>query len=280
MDKQIETVGKNMKIKDIKTIWEVPKYLPSVQPCLTDESIAQAEKKIGYKLPNEYLELLKIQNGGYIRVALKDTPHTQIFGIGPYYPSITDFECLSDCEDVSFDTKGLFPFDGDGHWNICLDYRKNKFLPEVTYIDKESDDEWLIAPTFKEYLMLLELEMENSYVIETNDTIDAVLLKISVAAKIEIEEPDYWAYGYPVYRSRFKDSWIWISPNTVPGGFIREDDERYIKLKSQMETTALRYPEIPESSLLISVSEAHVRQELFTKLATGGIKIKALEAYF
>jgi hypothetical protein len=268
-----------MKEKDRKTIWRVPKYLPYIQPSLTDEIIEQAEKKIGYKLPKEYLELLKIQNGGYIRFALKDTPHSQISGIGPYYPSITDFDWLSEYDDLSFDIKGLFPFDGDGHWNICLDYRKNKIDPEVTYIDTESDYEKHIATTFNNYLHLLEIETENEYVIETNSNIDTLLKQISETANIEFEEPDYWAHGYPVFRGNLKDSWIWISPNISPSGFIREDDERYIELKSQMETTALRYPEIPESSLLISVSEEHVRQELFTKLTTSGIKIRELKEY-
>lgn len=268
-----------MKEKDIKTIWQVPKYLPYIQPSLTDEIIEEAEKKIGYKLPKEYLELLKIQNGGYIRFALKDTPHRQISGIGPYYPSITDFDWLSDYEDLSFNIKDLFPFDGDGHWNICLDYRKNKLNPEITYIDTESDYEKLIAKTFNDYLNLLEIETENEYVIETNSNIEDAIKQISETAKIEFEEPDYWAHGYPVFRSNFKDSWIWISPNIAPSGFISEDDERYNELKSQMETTALRYPEIPESSLLISVSEEIVRQELFNKLTTSGIKIRELKEY-
>jgi hypothetical protein len=268
-----------MKEKDLKTIWQVPKYLPYIQPDLTDEIITNAEIQIGYKLPKEYLDLLQIQNGGYIRFTLKDTLHRQISGIGPFSPSITDYEWLSDYEDLSFDIKDLFPFDGDGHWNICLDYRKNKIEPQVTYIDTEFDHERLIAPTFTTYLNLLEIDTENEYVIETNSSIDKMLKQISDTAKIDFEEPDYWAHGYPVYRSNYKDSWIWISPNIAPSGFIREDDERYLELKSQMEISALRYPEIPESSLLISVSEESVQKELFAKLTTVGIKIKELKEY-
>ena len=268
-----------MKKKDLKTIWRVPKYLPYVQPDLTDETIADAENEIGYKLPKEYLDLLKIQNGGYIRFTLKDTLHREISGIGPYFPSITNFEWLSEYEGLSFDTRGLFPFDGDGHWNICLDYRNNKIEPEVTYIDIESDYEKLIAPTFRDYLNLLELETENKYVIETDSSVDKILKLISDTAKIEFEEPDYWAHGYPVFRSNYKDCKIWISPNIAPSGFIRKNNERYLELKSQMETTALRYPEIPESSLLISASKKNVQEELFTKLAKGGIKIRELKEY-
>jgi hypothetical protein len=39
-----------MKLKDIATIWQVPKYLPDVQPSLTDEILKEAEKLIGGKL--------------------------------------------------------------------------------------------------------------------------------------------------------------------------------------------------------------------------------------
>lgn len=268
-----------MKEKELKTIWKVPKYLPYVQPGLTNEIIENAEKKIGYKLPKEYLDLLKIQNGGYIRYTLKETLNREIYGIGPFYPSITNFEWLSEFDDLSFDTNGLFPFDGDGHWNICLDYRKNKIEPEITYIDTESDYERPIAPTFKEYLNLLELETHNVYVIESNSSIDEILKQISDTAEIKFEEPDYYAYGYLVYRSKYKDSWIWISPNLVPAGFVRENHELYEELKSQMAPTALRFPEIPGKSILIQVSEESVRIELFTRLENAGIKIKDLKEY-
>ena len=216
-----------MKIKDIKSIWQVPKYLPFIQPDLTEDLIKQAELKIGFKLPEKYLELLKFQNGGYIRFTLKDTIHRQIFGIGPNYPSIIDYEWLKDYEDLSFDTINLFPFDGDGHWNICLDYRKNKINPEITYVDLEEDFEKLIASNFDEYLNQLELETGNEYVIETNYTIESTIQKISEIAKIEFEEPDFWTQGYPIYRSNFHECWVWISPNNVKSSFIRENDPRY-----------------------------------------------------
>ncbi len=72
------------------TIWQVPAYLPYLQPELTDDAIAAAEKAIGYTLPAEYLELLRIQNGGYIRLSLPEMVHDSIAGIGPYFPSLTD----------------------------------------------------------------------------------------------------------------------------------------------------------------------------------------------
>lgn len=62
------------------TIWRVPAYLPYLQPPLTDEAVATAEKQIGYKLPSEYLNLLRKQNGGYIRFSLPEMVHDTIAG--------------------------------------------------------------------------------------------------------------------------------------------------------------------------------------------------------
>lgn len=75
-----------------ETIWRVPAYLPYLQPPLADEVVALAEKEIGYKLPEEYLNLLRKQNGGYIRFSLPEKVHDTIAGIGPYYPSLTKFD--------------------------------------------------------------------------------------------------------------------------------------------------------------------------------------------
>jgi hypothetical protein len=267
-----------MKVKDIKTIWRVPRYLPYVQPTLTDETIREAEKQIGQNLPKEYVELLKIQNGGYIRFTIPDTPHSQIYGIGPYFPSITQFEWLKEYEGtVSYKLDGLFPFDGDGHWNICLDYRKNKFDPEITYIDTESDYEKNIAKTFQEYLNILVLDADGEFFIETDLQIEEVVDLISKTAKINFEKPDYFAHGYPIYRSKYKDSWVWVSPNKAPSAFIREGEDRYEEMKSLMNTTALRFPELSETNLLISVSDQHKQQDLFDTLTRKGIKIKELK---
>jgi hypothetical protein len=74
------------------TIWRVPAYLPYMQPPLTDEAIAAAEQGIGCALPVEYLNLLRQQNGGYIRYELPEMVHHLIAGIGPHYPWLRRFD--------------------------------------------------------------------------------------------------------------------------------------------------------------------------------------------
>lgn len=269
-----------MKEDDIKTIWQVPKYLPYVQPNLTDDIIANAEKKIGYKLPKEYVDVLKIQNGGYIRFRLPETLNEQIYGIGPFFPSLTDYDWTDYKGTVGFKLTGLVPFDGDGHWYLCLDYRQNNTQPEITFIDTESNYEKPIAKTFQEYLKLLEIDTDNEFVIETNFTIEELVKKISSITDIKFEEPDSFAHGYPIYRSKYNDSWVWISPNKVPSGFIRESDDRYQELKSQMLPTSLRHPEISSDFIFITVSDDLQRQDLFDILTRQGIKISEAKTYF
>lgn len=269
-----------MKKDVINTLWRVPKYLPYVQPNLTDDILDNAEKKIGYMLPKEYVDILKIQNGGYIRFKLPETLNEQIYGIGPFFPSLTDYDWTDYEGTVGFELTGLVPFDGDGHWFLCLDYRHNITQPEITLIDTESDYEKPIAKTFQEYLKLLEIDALNEFVIETNITIEELVTKISTLADIKFEKPDSFANGYPIYRSKYNDSWVWISPNKVPSGFIRESEDRYEELKSQMLPTSLRHPEIFSDYIFINVSDDLQRQNLFAILTRHGIEISEARTYF
>ena len=262
-------------------IWQTPKYLPYMQPALTDAILADAEKLIGHKLPAEYIALLRIQNGGYIRYTIKETGHSVIAGIGPYCPSITDDHDWSESEDwdLSFQLDGLIPFDGDGHWHICFDYRNQRVEPAITLIDIESDREQAIAKNFKEYLALLVLEVEDEYVIETSLSVDAAVEQVAVIATIDFEAPDAWAHGYAIYRGKYKDKWVWISANKVPSGFVRSDDKRYDELRLQMETSALRFPEISENALLISTSDEKATKSLIGLLTKNAWSIQPLTAY-
>ncbi|MBC7756470.1 MAG: SMI1/KNR4 family protein [Bdellovibrio sp.] len=267
-------------------IWQSPKYLPYVQPTLTDAILADAEKQIGYKLPAEYIDLLMIQNGGYIRYTIKETVHSLIAGIGPYYPSITNLPDWSESEDwgLSFKLVGLIPFDGDGHWHLCFDYRNQPVEPKITLIDIECDREELIAKNFKEYLSLLVMQVEDDYVIETSLSVDAAVEQVATIskaaiAKIDFEAPDAWAHGYVIYRGKYKGKWVWISPNKAPSGFVRSDDKRYDELKSQMETSDCRFPELPDNALLISTSDDKTTKALLKLLTENGLKIAALTTY-
>lgn len=243
-----------------ETIWRVPAYLPYLQPPLTDDVVASAENEIGYKLPCEYLNLLRKQNGGYIRFSLPEMVHDTISGIGPYFPSLPRFDWDECQEHVSYPLQGLVPFDGDGHWALCLDYRKNSQIPTITYADVECDWESHVADSFTDYLGMLRIRVGDELVLEKIRNIDDVKRQLSSVLGVEFEKPDTWAYGYPTQRAflgRIDDIplSLWISPNTVPRGFVRNNDRRYSQLKDLMPGLADRFPNLPEGSYILSVSD-------------------------
>ena len=270
---------KVMNERDIPSIWEAPAFLPYIQPPLTPEAIADAEAKIGYPLPKEYIDLLYMQNGGYIRYSIEDTGHRVIHGIGPYYPCLTDFDWLKEYDGaVSYDVNDLIPFDGDGHWAICLDYRKDKSEPAITYIDTESDYEKTIAADFKEYLRQLVISTEWELVSDTGLSMQELAKQasdiLSTAFNRRWEES-----GSEFYNAAYQEGYVTINSNKVPAGFLRPEEtcyEGYLSLKNEWTT---KYPNVPGEALLINVS-THNIEKVFRELTSKGIVLKKIGEYY
>jgi hypothetical protein len=266
-------------------IWAAPAYLPYVQPPLTDRMVADAERKIGYKLPRELIDALKVQNGGYIRYRLPDSIHDTISGIGPNFPSLTAFSWDDEffAENVSFPLQGLVPFDGDGHWYLCLDYRKHADVPAVTYIDVECDSQEPIANSFAEYLSQLQVDAEDGeYVVSPITDIPSIIAQIAGRLKLKVEQPDSWSQGYPVYsavrKTRKGIQGAWISPNRVPRGFAREDEPNYETLRQQMPGETLRYPELPEASCILGTTD-EIREQVLGQCRELKLEVRSLQEY-
>jgi SMI1-KNR4 cell-wall len=266
-----------------QTIWRPPAYLSYLQPTLTPELVAQAEQWLGVTLPAEYLALLEVQNGGYIRYGLPDLVHSVIRGIGPHYPNLLAFDWdYDDDEAPSFPLEGLIPFDGDGHWHLCLDYRSCSQEPAIAYIDVECDDQREIAPSFAEYLALLEYNAPSGLVLLPVAEISALIATLEAHLKITFEPPNSWNHGYPVYRAlvgtKAKPECIWLSPNNVPRGFIRESDRRYSELRDLLPGTALRFPELPPESYLLETNGER-QSALLAACAELGLAARPAEDY-
>jgi hypothetical protein len=133
-------------------------------PPLTDAVIKDAEDLLGVILPLEYLDLLRIQNGGYTKGFVFPTEHQttwaedhvaldEVFGIGQKeIPS-----GIHNILNTLYMTKewGLPPnqvlLAGDGHWWITLDYRKNR-TPTVAWLDVEVGQDYQLAKSFHDFL--------------------------------------------------------------------------------------------------------------------------------
>ena len=266
------------------TIWEVPAYLPCLQPPLTDEAVANAEEQIRHTLPAAYLALLKKQNGGYIRFSLPNMTqtHRMIAGIGPNFPSLTPLDDLQ--EYVSFPLQGLVEFDGDGHWYLCLDYRENSGIPSVTYANIEGDyRESRVAESFADYLSMLQIDIgDDEYVLEAVSDIEAVKAELSASIGISFEPPSDWAFGYLQHGARLgtetNPKWVWISPNDVPRGFVRANEPKYMELKDLMPGYAARFTELPPNSYILSTPE-DVRPRAIKACTRSGLIVRPLREY-
>jgi hypothetical protein len=256
--------------------------LPYLQPALTDEAVAAAEKEIGYKLPEEYLNLLRKQNGGGIRFSLPEMVHDTIAGIGPYLPSLTGFDWEECQEYVSYPLQGLVPFDGDGHWYLCLDYRKNARVPAITFADVEGDRETHVADSFAEYLTMLRIDVDDVYVLEAVSDIERLKADLSQVLGVPFEPPDTWAHGYPAERARLgtevNPQWLGISPNTVPRGFVRTNHRRYSALKDLMPGFGERFPGLPAGSYLLSATDGAMARVL-DACSQSGLPVRPLREY-
>jgi hypothetical protein len=138
-------------------------------PPLKDNMIVEAERILNVKLPPLFIDLLKIQNGGYTKnfvfpMSQKTTwaenyiPLDQLFGI------VTDeshksahniLESAYMTEEWDLPEKQVL-INGDGHWWITLDYRSDP-NPLVKWIDVECEEEILIAESFDKFIHRLVL---------------------------------------------------------------------------------------------------------------------------
>ena len=242
-------------MNQLETLWRRPIYLPYLQAPLTSKLLEKAEAELGYKLPETLVKLLKIQNGGYIRKTLEESVHSQIYGIGDRFPSLTHVDWGDYIGYVSFELQGLIPFDGDGHWYLCLDYRAQTEQPKITYIDTESDYDEVISDSFDRYLEMLIIDSEDEFLIETTHDLEAVITKLESDLNIKFEPTDAYADGDSKYRAQWEGNWIWIYDNDVTFAYLREDEnclEEYLPLT---EKSSMLYPELPKTSIFLHCYE-------------------------
>jgi hypothetical protein len=245
----------------------------------------ETEKRIGFKLPQEYVDLLASQNGGYIRWSLQDTVHDVIRGIGPYFPALEAGSWESYGDWLPFDLKEgryLVPFDGDGHWSLCLDYRRDSRRPGVTIVDTEGVRENQVANTFGHYLRMLKPSIdEDVFVLLNVENVETLKGRLGSRLEMEMDKPSDWANGYLEHRLKNEagDSpkYVWLSLNLTPRGFVRFDDPRYDELKDALPGTARRFPGLADEAIILTASAVIIR-DLLSVLTEVGVKFAPLNA--
>jgi hypothetical protein len=134
-----------------------------VHSTLTDEALAECEALLGVRLPAEYVELLRVRNGGTVvrersaflvdrptSWAPDHVPFQDCAGIGAEFPSITHSPYLN----VEWgQPDGLVLLHGDGHYWVALDYRSGRTIePSVVWFDNEVGDDFELADSFGKFL--------------------------------------------------------------------------------------------------------------------------------
>ncbi len=249
-------------------LWRVPVYVPYLQPKLTQRAIVSAEAKLGVKLPRAYLELLRIQNGGYLRltsISPNLAPVECIAGIGPRFPSILakdwgDVKAYMREEGIRRPSRidALVPFCGDGHFHYCFDYRRSgpRSEPRVTYIDIESfDTDKIVAPSFDAFLRKLRPSgITVAIGIETTAKISTVAAAISKASRYPFEAQGDQDHGYHLFRAKLPgdSNWAFMTPNVVRRGFVRRSDAKDAKLRDQLADHVERFPEHADCNYFVT----------------------------
>lgn len=271
-----------MQRADAHAIWNRPVYAHTIQPPLRDEWVRKAERNIGAALPTTYLALLHVQNGGTIRYSLPENLHGAIWGIGPIWPSIDDPENLEwDPEEDGPNAEsyqGLVPFDGDGHWHMCLDYRAGGQEPCVTYLDSECEHEERIADSFSGYLDQLVIDTQNRLVLQATGDLSAVAAQLAEALGGKAT-----GFGGMVQSIRLDradgtfPAWGFIGTNRVPACSVSPDHERYEELKALFPGDALAYPEVDPDAFLVQ-QYPETAQPIATACADCGFRVTSLAA--
>ncbi|AQQ65627.1 MULTISPECIES: SMI1/KNR4 family protein [Bacillus] len=145
------------------TIWADDDYL-KLAP-INDELIKKAEEVLNVKLPESYINLLKEQNGGTLRLDVHPTSkpnswaddHVNVSGL--YGISFNENES-SILESRYLIREWEMPenivlLSGDGHTWIALDYRNVAENPPVIFIDNEFEEIIELAPNFERFLQNL-----------------------------------------------------------------------------------------------------------------------------
>jgi hypothetical protein len=137
---------------DLKAFWDEDDELPKK---LTDEMVEKAEKKLGYKLPKSFIELLKSRNGGYpINTCFPTSEKTSwaedhieietIFGIGVEDSIDDEYGSNYLIEEWEYPAIGIVicRCPSAGHDTVMLDYSEcgKEGEPKVVHIDTETEN--------------------------------------------------------------------------------------------------------------------------------------------
>ncbi|MEK6703155.1 MAG: SMI1/KNR4 family protein [Planctomycetota bacterium] len=131
----------------------------------TPAQIRAAERALGVTFPPEFTAMLRAVDGGRLRynglvpVELPPISHTsrKIYEIESLPGLRPPWGLVEDAANAHQEWElhpRLIPIEGDGHWFLCLDYRRcgPRGRPRVVHIESDSKEESLVAKSFGDFL--------------------------------------------------------------------------------------------------------------------------------
>ena len=140
--------------------------LDSFNKKVTNEAIVAAQTKLGVILPGDFLELMKISNGGYVNYTKRAFPVDFSLNSGDLFIKVEEImgiheegillsEYLAEEWDLP---KNLVLFSGSGHAWIGFNYA-GRDIPNVVYVEPDDGDGnnfHVLAESFTEFLSKLD----------------------------------------------------------------------------------------------------------------------------
>lgn len=273
------TRGKNHGLDRAKVLEELRRFFPSPQRRFLSEwaspethrgalpgEIAEAEGALGVTLPALLKEMLLERNGGGLRGTHRALTHSDFAGVGEdagwrridrprpwFYDGLSSPEGWKPSRPLS----GLIPLTGDGHNDLCLDYRRSgpHLEPQISFIDNEMETDELVADSIADFLSQLGsnvLSLAVAFEGSREELANLIHLNMGIAPSTSGGWLDTDGRGE-----------AWILPNIPP-------------VKDPTAPLQLYLPEFPEASYVVEASSPEFVLRVCEILAEAEFLIPAL----
>lgn len=267
--------------------WDPSSYDPTPEP-LNLATVVGAEKAMGRRLPDSYIALLMMQNGGELRYNGVDyTDSGSSMAVEPVYHINGIDSVLDSAEDIArMDgpwapdlSKTSVVLSAEGHWWWGLDYRQcgPQGEPSVIHVECECVDAenqearvTTVAPCFMAFIqMLFDLSEEYAYGFVAVGGDPARLLgALRTSLDVELAESEAGNIDMPVYRGTHKQWVRWDEygkePRMVFGAVVPQEPvlaSLSLQRNRHAESGSLEFPSHPECDWVLVCNIHRTRQE-------------------
>ena len=122
-----------------------------------------------------------------------------------------------------------------------MDYRKNLQAPAITLADIECDQETHVADSFADYLGMLQIHVDDEYVLEAVSDIEKLKADLSLVLGVPFDPPDTgaWLPDQSAWEQKRTRNCSGSARTLCPADSSGKDDRRYSTLGRGISRLAL-----------------------------------------